>query len=334
MAKPKKVFVLCQLGSPSAPTPEAIKTYLNEFLSDPRVMNLPAVPKALLLHGVILRKRPKAVAPKYKQVWLAEGSPLAVHTQNLTLKVAQELGEDTQVEFAMRYGEPSLKTVLTKLKDQRPTELTLLPLFPQQAGATTGSMVEEAMEQLKSFAYFPNLRILTSFFDHPSFISAWVEQGKPYLEKKNDHVLFSFHGLPESQIIGADPYGSCLKENCCDQPHPHCYKAQCIKTADLIAEGLSLKKADYTVTFQSRLGKEAWIGPSTDGTIKELGKKGVKKLLVFSPAFVADCLETLEELAIGEAENFKAAGGEELELVPSLNDGDSFVKLIKELVSP
>ncbi|MDX2468941.1 MAG: ferrochelatase [SAR324 cluster bacterium] len=336
MDKPKKVLLLAQLGSPTAPTPEAVKSYLKEFLSDPRVMNLPAIPKALLLHGIILRKRPKAVAPKYKKVWLPEGSPLAVHTEKLAVKVNQALGEEWDVRVVMRYGQNSLSEALEKLKKERPTEVVLLPLFPQQAGATTGSLLEEACRKLQSFAYFPNFRFVTSFFDHEKFISAWVNQGKKVIQKGYDHVLFSFHGLPESQILGADPNNICLKVGCCENPKPqgYCYKAQCHQTAHKIATGLGVTKENYSITFQSRMGKSIWIGPATDTTITELAKNGTKKLVVFSPAFVADCLETLEELAIGEKENFLENGGEDFFMVPSLNDNDDFVALIEALVKP
>ncbi len=336
MDKPKNLLLLAQLGSPTAPTPEAVKSYLAEFLSDPRVMNLPAIPKAMLLHGVILRKRPQAVAPKYKKVWLEGGSPLAVHTENLSLKVNTALGEEWDVKVAMRYGQNSLKEKLLELKHQRLDQVVVLPLFPQQAGATTGSLMEETFKVMQSFDHFPNFKVITSFFNHEKFIAAWANQGREILEKGYDHVVFSFHGLPENQITGADPYDFCLKEGCCEKPDAqnYCYKAQCHQTAHKIAESLQIKPENYSITFQSRLGKSVWIGPATDLSITDLAKKGCKKLVVFSPAFVADCLETLEELAIGERENFLENGGEEFHMVPSLNDSDDFVDLIIDLVQP
>ncbi len=336
MTIPQNVLILAQLGSPEAPTEAAVKKYLREFLGDDRVLDLPPLPKTLLLHGVILRKRPSKVAPKYAQIWTEEGSPLIAHSQKLAAKVQALLGQSHRVELVMRYGEPSLQALLKQLAQERAQSITLLPLFPQQASATTGSMVEALLREIQDWQVYPSLKIIPEFYSHPAFIRAWVEQGKAYLRKPFDKVLFSFHGLPVSQIQKADPKGGCLASpDCCQSLTPrnaHCYRAQAFCTARLIAEGLRLRPDQYEVAFQSRLGKAAWIGPATNQVLSKLAQEEVKKLVVFSPAFVADCLETLEELAIGEKERFLALGGEEFTLVESLNSTDLFAQALVEII--
>ncbi len=333
MAKNKEILILVQLGSPSAPTPEAVKTYLAEFLGDPRVINLPPLPKALLLHGVILRKRPALVAPKYQKIWLPEGSPLTVWSQRLAQKLQRLLAETHEVHLAMRYGQPGLQDLLTRLKARAPRQISLLPLFPQAAGATTGSIIELFFKELSTWPQPQGVRVFAPFYGHPGFIRAWVEQARPHLAGQ-DHVLFSFHGLPFSQVQAADPFQVCKADShCCQEgQNQHCYRAQCFETANLIAKGLGLAAETWSMGFQSRLGKQVWIGPATDQRVRELAGAGCQRLLVISPSFVADCLETLEEIQMGEAKNFIQAGGQALTLVPSLNDSPAFAEALCQLV--
>ena len=336
MTIPRRVLILGQLGSPANPTPKDIKAYLKEFLGDARVIDLPPLPKSMLLHGVILPRRPKRIAPKYQEIWMEGGSPLVVHSKALAAELQSLLGPEIRVELAMRYGQPSLQELLRRLQQEQLEEIMLLPLFPQQASATTGSMIQQLMEEMAHWRVFPKLTILPEFYSHPGFIQAWVERGRSYVEKGFDKVLFSFHGLPMSQIHRADPKQHCLGRGACCEPlvreNCHCYRAQCLETARLIAKGLGIDGQDYEVTFQSRMGRAEWIGPATDRRIVDLAQSGIKKLLVFSPAFVADCLETLEELAIGEQNRFIDHGGEELVMVPSLNGDPKFAQALAEMV--
>ena len=324
----KKGLLLINLGTPDAPTPEAVRPYLREFLSDPRVIDINPVGRWLLLNLFILPTRPRRSAAAYQSVWMPEGSPLLVHSRALEKAVREKLAGEYEVELGMRYGNPSLPHAIEQLKSRGVTDFTVFPLYPQQAMSSTDTSLVRVGE------YVPQFQVVQAFYAHPRFIQAWAEVAKPVLaESKPDHVLFSFHGLPLRHMQRENP-GVCVSSGSCCVPltakNATCYRAQCHETARLIARAVGLADGGYTVSFQSRLGRTEWIKPYTDLVIPELAKKH-RRLAVFCPAFVADCLETVEEIGIRGRELFKAAGGEELTLVPSLNAHPRWVEAVVEL---
>jgi protoporphyrin/coproporphyrin ferrochelatase len=326
-------LLLINLGTPDEPTTPAVRRYLAEFLSDPRVIDINAVGRALLLHAVILRTRPPKSAAAYQTIWdSSTGSPLLRHSKDLAAGVATALGSSWHVELAMRYGNPSIPSALDKLAAAAVDRIVVLPLYPQYAASSTATSVARVMELQTAQWDVTPIDVVPAFHADPGFLAAWEAVARPVLaDFKPDHVLFSFHGLPERQIQKSDPSGNhCLKsETCCDALGPanhRCYRAQSYATARDLVSRLAIK--DSTVCFQSRLGKTPWITPHTDVLLDELPKKGVKRLAVMCPAFVADCLETLEEIGIRAKEQFKAAGGEELVLVPSLNATPAWVDAV------
>lgn len=335
----KTGVLLLNVGSPEAPTSAALRTYLRQFLSDPRVLDMPALSRWLLLHGIILRFRPRKSAHAYAQIWTPEGSPLLVHTRAFSAKLAAHSGENYRVEFAMGVGKPSIAEALEVLLREPLREIVVFPLYPQYASATTGSSVEAVLRALSPLTNIPPLRTIGSFFDHPAYLSAMVETSAPLLKTlKPDHVLFSYHGLPEQQIRKSETTpGYCLsaKNSCCADygvKNAYCYRAQCFATTRLLAEGLGLSPQSFSMSFQSRLGRAAWIGPYTDQTLALLAGRGVRHLAVLTPSFVADCLETLEEIGIRGAQIFRAAGGERLDLIPAPNASDAWVQAAAAIV--
>ncbi len=327
-------LLLINLGTPDEPTTPAVRRYLREFLSDPRVIDINALGRALLLNLFILPFRPKKSAAAYRAVWdAARGSPLLYHSQDLAAGVASRLGEDWRVELAMRYGTPSIESAMAKLRDC--VRVVVLPLFPQYATSSTGTAVVKVMEWAAAQWNIPAIDVVPAFFADPGFIAATVAVAKPALAAaRAEHVLFSFHGLPERQIQKTDATGAhCLKSaTCCDTlANPSCYRAQCYATARSLVAQLDLTAEGHTVCFQSRLGRTPWIQPFTDHVIADLAKRGVKRVAVMCPAFVADCLETVEEIGIRAVDQWKAAGGEELVLVPSLNATPAWLDAVASL---
>ena len=330
--------LLINLGTPDAPETGAVRRYLREFLSDPRVLDIPPVGRAALLYGVILPFRPQKSAEAYRKIWMPQGSPLLVHGQALANRLQDALGPAWAVELGMRYGRPSLASALERLRAQGVRELTVVPLYPQYASSSTGSSLERVYGLVGEAWNVESLRVLPPFFDRPAFLGAFADVGRPVLaEARPDHVLFSFHGLPERQVRKSDPTGAhCLaRADCCDgevAANQWCYRHQCIVTARELAQRLGLEAGKWTVTFQSRLGRTPWVKPYTDLVIPELARGGVKRLAVFCPAFVADCLETLEEIGIRARDQFLGCGGESLTLVPSLNAHPSWVRGLTRMI--
>ncbi|MGE0868700.1 MAG: ferrochelatase [Kofleriaceae bacterium] len=326
-------LLLINLGTPDEPTAPAVRRYLREFLGDPRVLDINAASRALLLNLVILPKRPAASARAYASIWdAARGSPLLFHSQDLAAGVAAKLGAAWHVELAMRYGNPSIAKALAALEAARVDRIVVLPLFPQYASSSTGSAVEHVMKLASARWTVPVLDFVPSFFDDAGFLGAFEAVARPVLaDRQPDHVLMSFHGLPVRQITKTDATGShCFASaTCCDTlTNPNCYRAQCFFTARALAERLGLASDRYTVCFQSRLGRTPWIQPFTDHVIDDLGKRGIKRVAVMCPAFVADCLETVEEIGIRAVDQFKAAGGEQLTLIPSLNATPAWIDAV------
>ncbi len=330
--------LLVNLGTPASPSVRDVRKYLREFLSDPRVIDINPVGRWLLVNAIIAPFRSPRTAESYQKIWLPEGSPLAVYSQALTQGVQKELGQSYAVELGMRYGEPSLRQALLKLQSRGVEEIRVLPLYPQYASSTTGSTEAALLALDKKIGNLPELRFLPPFFDHPAFIDSFAERAQPLLKSfRPDHIFFSFHGLPVRQIVKEDVGGThCLKrDDCCEQMVPAngmCYRAHCVQSARGIARILQLSPEDYTISFQSRLGRTPWITPFTDQQLSAWAQRGQKKVAVFCPSFVCDCLETLEEIAIRAREDFIREGGEDLLLIPSLNDFPPWIQALSAMI--
>jgi len=329
--------LLVNLGTPASPTVGDVRRYLREFLSDPRVIDLPAPARWLLLHLIVLPFRPRQSAAAYGQIWTDRGSPLLFHGHDLAAKLGHALA--APVELGMRYQEPSIASALRKLAARTLERIVVLPLFPQYSGAAWASAVEKLHVEARKLPDLPPLEVVPPFYGVPAFVDALAATTVPHLAVfKPDRVLMSFHGLPVRHIHKSDLSGGrhCLvRPDCCDTMGPanhYCYRAQCLATARALAEKLRLGDDDYEVSFQSRLGRTAWIEPHTDKRLQELPQEGCKRLLVLCPSFVADCLETLEEIGIRGRETFLAAGGEELRLVPCLNSAQPWVDAVVKLL--
>ncbi len=317
----KTGILLINLGTPDAPTPQAVRPYLKEFLSDPRVVEIPKVIWWLILNGIILNTRPQKSAAKYATVWLPEGSPLRVHTEKQAGLLQGYLGDRTRapfvVDYAMRYGNPGIPQVLRKLKEQNCQRILVVPMYPQYAASSTGTAFDIVFAELQQMRNTPALRTIKNFHDNPGYIKAlanhihdhWMKNGRP------ERLVMSFHGLPQFSLDKGDPY--------------HC---ECHKTGRLLAQELGLKAEQYVVSFQSRFGRAEWIKPYTTAVLKQLGKQKIKRIDLVCPGFVADCLETLEEIAMEGKEDFQHAGGGEYHYIPCLNERDDWILALTNLV--
>jgi ferrochelatase len=336
--QPRIGLLLINLGTPDAPEPGPVRTYLKEFLSDPRVVDIPAIGRWLLLNLFILPFRPKKSAAAYRKIWTEAGSPLLTNHLALAQALQRELGDGVLVAPAMRYGSPSLASGLATLRQAGIDRILILPLYPQYSSAATGSTLEAVFTQAAQLWNVPSLQVMPPFYDDPGFIAAVASQAQPVIADLDpDHVLFSFHGVPERQVRKGDPSGRhCLTAtDCCALIGPnnqYCYRAHCVQTARLTAETLGLAEDQWSISFQSRLGRTPWITPFTDVVLDEMAAKGVKRLAVVSPSFTADCLETLEEIGIRALEDFRAKGGDKLVLVPSLNAEPVWVTAVAGMV--
>ena len=327
-------LLLINLGSPASTEVADVRRYLNQFLMDPYVVDLPW-PLRRLLVSLILIKRPEQSAHAYSSIWWEGGSPLIVLSRRLQ-QAMQPHWSHGPVELAMRYGEPSIETTLKRLVAQGVRKVTLAPLYPQFADSTTTTALEEVRRVVREQNLSLQFAELPPFYAEPEYLDALVASARPHLQQDFDHLLLSFHGLPERHLHKLDPSGHCLKgADCCRTASPevlaHCYRAQCLRSAELFAERAGLPAGKWSVSFQSRLGRAKWIEPYTETRLDELAKAGVKKLLVMCPAFVADCIETLEEIGDRGREQFQEAGGEQLVLVPCLNDHPQWVEALKIL---
>lgn len=336
----KTGILLINLGSPKEPTIPAIREYLSEFLMDPYVLQMPTLARKALVYGIILPFRPKKTLHNYKKIWTEEGSPLVVETRKLTQKLS-ELAPQYEVEFAMRYGLPSFSEALEKFRAKSISRIQVIPLYPQYALSTTETTIAKLNElNAKKYSHFFTFNILKDFYNSPLFtdsVSSVIERhldSKKSGQNKWQHIIFSYHGLPKSHLgkkVGATicSYGDCCnsisKENC------NCYRAQCFETTRMITKKLNIPENQYTVSFQSRLTR-GWIEPFTDKIIEELPKKGIKNLAICCPSFTSDCLETLEEVQIGERKRFLDAGGETFQYIPCVNDDSQWVKNLLEII--
>lgn len=327
-------LLLVNLGSPRSTSVADVRQYLNQFLMDPYVVDLPW-PLRRLLVGLILLRRPAESAEAYRQIWWDEGSPLVVISQRLCDEVRKHWRYGP-VELGMRYGEPSIESAVLSLARQGVKRVLLAPLYPQFADSTTTTAIQETRRVISRHQLALELDVLPAFYDDRRYLHALVASAAPAMAGGFDHVLLSFHGLPERHLHKLDSHNHCLTSDSCCQTPPAavlatCYRAQCMRTAEGFAALAGLKPEQWSVSFQSRLGRAKWIEPYTEERLDELAAQGVKKLLVMSPAFVADCIETLEELAIRGREQFLAAGGETLQLVPCLNDSPDWALALARL---
>jgi ferrochelatase len=336
----KTALLVLNLGSPDSPAPSHVRRYLREFLSDPRVIDINPVGRWALLNLFILPFRPRKSGEAYAKIWTLAGSPLVGHTRDFTAKLKARLPADWDVDFAMRYGSPSLTSRLEAILARSPERLILFPMYPQYASSSTGSTLDKAFALLGRRWNVPAVKVIPPFYSHPGFLDACAAQGRPLLESfRPDHILFSYHGLPERQIRKSEgAAGHCLAADdaCCagiSAKNAFCYRAQCFETTRQLATRLGLNPSGYSIGFQSRLGRTPWIRPYTDQVVTDLARKGKKRLLVFEPSFTADCLETLEEIAIRAEASFREAGGESLMLVPSVNSSDAWADAAVDLVA-
>lgn len=334
----RRGILLMNLGSPESTEVPDVKRYLDEFLMDKRVIDYPYLVRLLVVKGIITPKRSHTSAEAYKKIWWKEGSPLIVLTERLRNVLEDKMGEP--VEIAMRYGKPCLSDAFEKLMERVPglEEVVAFPLYPHYAMSSYETAVEFGKEVYNKGNYPFKLKILPPFYKEPGYIKAIADNIRPHLEQDFDYLLFSYHGVPVRHIRKSDiTHNHCLEtKECCftDSPaHPYCYRHQVLTTMELTAQALGLSKYHYGYSFQSKLGREEWLTPSTVDRLKELPKEGKKKLLVVCPAFVSDCLETLEEIAMEGKETFMEAGGESFEMLPCLNVDPEWVKFIAERIN-
>ncbi len=329
-----RAVLLTNLGSPDSTSVADVRKYLNQFLMDPYVIQLPWLLRRLIVGLFVLPTRPKASAHAYRSIWWEEGSPLVVLSRRLLDAVRKKTG--VPVAVAMRYGNPSIESQLLHLAQQDGIEeILLIPLYPHYADSTVKTTVEEAKRVIARHALKVKLTVIKPFYEEPDYIDALLTSTAPWINADHDfdHVLFSYHGLPEVHLAKADPTGGhCLKSaDCCQvasPAHATCYRFQVLRTTARFVEKAGLSPDQYSIAFQSRLGRAKWLEPSTVNTLEKLAHNGVKKLLVMCPAFVTDCLETLEEIALQGAETFKQAGGESLTLIPCLNDHEQWAAVL------
>ena len=337
-ASNKKIGVLLiNLGTPDSTSVGDVRRYLREFLMDRRVIDVPFIQRFPLVCGIIAPFRAPESAKIYREVWQERGSPLKFYGEDLVQKLQTALGDNYHVGFAMRYKNPNLRDVVKNFENKGFSKIIAIPMYPQYASSSTGSTIEYLMEHVRRWEVLPSMEIVGQFFNNPDFIQCIVENAKPMMEKETyDHFVFSYHGIPERHIKKSSCDGYCqITDKCCGTWHDknrYCYRAQCFATTRLLTEALNIPQDKHTVCFQSRLGKDPWIQPYAEDTLINLAKSGKKKVLAFSPAFVTDCLETTIEVGEEYKELFLENGGEQWDLVQSLNANDSWVDCLKNMV--
>ncbi len=331
----KTTVLLINLGTPDSPKTSDVRKYLTEFLNDKRVIDLPWLGRKSLVNAIIVPFRSSKSAKLYSELWTEDGSPLLINAYQLQKALSKELGSSYEVELAMRYGKPSLKKKLKELEARQPERIILVPLYPQYASSTTGSTLELAMKAIARWKQLPEVKTIHHFHDQEGFIDSFADRIKHYKPEDYDHVVMSYHGLPLNQVTEAHQGKTCEEMRCeysRNESNHFCYRASCYETSHLLAEKLQLKKEDYTVCFQSRLNKN-WTSPFTDEVVLHHAQAGKKKLLVTSPAFVADCLETIHELGTELKRDFEEEGGAQLTLVESLNVMPKWVETLANWVN-
>jgi protoporphyrin/coproporphyrin ferrochelatase len=332
--KSKTGVLLINLGTPDSPSVRDVRSYLSQFLNDPRVIDIPWLLRKILVNLVIVPFRAPKSAKIYQKLWTANGSPLLYYSQRVKTLLQDSLGGDYEVHLAMRYKNPSIPDVMETMRKKHYEKIIVLPMFPQYASASTGSAHDEVMRVLRTWWVIPEVKFISQYYDHPLFIEAFAERGRQYNIADYDHVLFSYHGLPERQVDKVYDEGACKDHDCehsITEDNQYCYKATCYATTRLLAAKLNIPADKYTVCFQSRLDKK-WLMPFSDEVVRQCGDKGMKKILAFSPAFTADCLETIIEIGDEYQEIFHEHGGEKVQLVESLNDSPVWIDCLRNLV--
>lgn len=330
----KKGVLLINLGTPDSPSVKDVRKYLTQFLNDPRVIDINPIARFLLVNGIIVPFRAPKSAKLYESIWTKEGSPLLIYGNELKIKLQEQLGDNYVVELGMRYQKPSIESAFEKLKSQNVSQITIIPLYPQYALSSTASSIDEVERVLNKWKFHPPVKIVKKLYDLPGFIDACVNVAKKYNLNDYDYFLFSYHGLPERQIYKGTEKGVCSLGSCCDvinSKNELCYRANCYETTRQLVKRLNIPEGKYTTSFQSRLD-DKWLKPYSDRVVEEKAKEGIKRMLVFSPAFVADCLETIHEIGVEYDEIFKHHGGEKIQLVESLNTDPVWVNALKNLV--
>jgi len=330
----KTAVILSNTGTPDDTSVPAVRRYLKEFLGDGRVITMPTLLRKLLVNGIIVPFRSPKSAKLYEKVWTTEGSPLLVYSEKLKDKLQAKLGDEYEVMLGMRYGNPSLKSALQKVRENNYENVILVPLFPQYASSTTGTISELVHKEMGSWNNIPALKTIDQFYNEPKFIESFAENIGEKNPQEYDHIIFSYHGLPLRHVNATHQGKECSHFNCTTELNEHnkfCYQATCYATTRLLAEKLNLGADGYSVCFQSRFS-QSWLSPFADEVIKEKAKQGVKKMLVVSPSFVTDCLETIVEIGIEYKDLFLENGGEKFDWVPSLNDNDNWIEFIAKLV--
>jgi ferrochelatase len=327
--------LLINLGTPDSPSVKDVRKYLFEFLNDPRVIDIPAIARFFLVNFIIVPFRAPKSAKIYQDLWTEKGSPILLYGESVQSKLQEALGEKYKVELAMRYQNPGLDAVLTRMEKYNYKRIIIIPFFPQYASASTGSAIDKAMKLISKWWIIPEIKIISQFYDDEGFLNTIVERAKKYNIEEYDHILFSYHGLPVRQVDKAYGDGTICEDHNCEseinKSNLYCYKATCYATTRLLVEKLNIPSKKHTVCFQSRLDKK-WLEPFSDKVVVDQAKKGAKKLLVFSPAFVADCLETTVEIGMEYQKLFEKHGGEKIQLVESLNDHPMWIEALKKMV--
>jgi len=330
----KTGVLLINLGTPDNPSVGKVRSYLSQFLNDPRVIDIPWLLRKILVNLIIVPFRAPKSAKVYKELWTEDGSPLIYYSERAAELLENELGDNYNVHLAMRYKNPNVVDVLDEMRKENYDKIVVLTMFPQYASASTGSALDLAMKEISKWWVIPELKVISQYYDHPDYIDAFVDRASKYDFSEYDHILFSYHGLPTRQVDKVYNEGLCEDRACeteINEENKYCYKATCFATTRLLADKLNLKEEDYTVCFQSRLDKN-WLEPFSDKIVEQKAKEGAKKLLVFSPAFTADCLETVIEIGDEYQEIFEEHGGEKVQLVESLNDHPKWISCLKDLV--
>jgi protoporphyrin/coproporphyrin ferrochelatase len=331
----KTAVILANVGTPDEPTVPAVRRYLFQFLNDRRVIDLPWLLQKFLVNVIIVPFRAPKSTKLYQMLWTAKGSPLLTISVDSLEKLQERLGENYEVFVGMRYQNPSLKTTLQTIKEKRFDKIVVLPMFPQYASSTAGTIAQLVNTETAKWNVIPELTIISQFYDHPGFVKAFAAQIKKYKPEEFDHIIFSYHGLPFSQTDRVHPAIKTVNCNCEIEMPEHgrfCYKATCYETTRLLAKELGLPKSAYSVAFQSRLTKN-WLKPFSDKEVIKLAKEGKKRVLIAAPAFIADCLETIVEIGVEYQHLFEENGGEKIQLVESLNTNDDWIETLAELVT-
>ena len=330
----KKAVLMMSLGTPDSPGWFDVASYLSQFLTDKRIINIPWLLRYVLVYLIIVPTRTFASSKSYKELWTERGSPLKYHMEDLTNKVSAELSETHDIYYAMRYKNPSIISVLKEIQSKSYDEIVLFPVFPQYSSAANGSFLECAMEEISKWNVIPTIKTVDQFYDNEDFLNAFAENINKFDLERYEKVIFSYHGLPKSQLDNVYPEGKCDDRNC-EQgvvgDNHHCYKATCFETTKLLIEKLNLEKSKTITSFQSRLDSK-WVTPFSDKVIEEFAAEGVKNILVVSPSFTGDCLETIIEIGDEYEELFIEKGGQKLDYVPSLNSNDNWVKCIVNII--